>query len=201
MIIKSQKGRGKKIHILVDGEYQITTDIDYWSEYGVADGADLDETEWDSLKSDINYRKALNKGADLLSRRSHSVYDLKTKIMRTCDPDSAEKAVQRLLELGYLNDEEFAAELAEYLFKTKNYSAGNVRSELYKRGIDRNIINCVIDENDTDPADSIIRIINKRYIGKLSEEGGRQKIVAALMRKGFSYSDIKSAINRLENEK
>lgn len=201
MIIKAQKGRGKKIHILVDGEYQITTDVDFWSEYGIADGSDIEEAEWNDICSSINYRKALNKGADLLSRRSHSEHELKTKIMRTCDADSAEKAVKRFVELGYLNDEDFAKELAEHLFTVKNYSKGNVRAELLKRGIDRDIVNSVIAENDTDPVDSIINIINKRYLRKLCDEDGRQKVTAALVRKGFSYSDIKSAYYRIENEK
>ncbi|CCY67275.1 regulatory protein RecX [Clostridium sp. CAG:678] len=200
MIIQAQKGRGKKVHILLDGEYQITTDIDFWSEYGVADGTEISDQEWELLKNDMNYRKALNKGADLLSRRSHSVYELKSKIMRTCDPASAERAVEKFLELGYLNDEAFAAELAEHLFKVKNYSERNVRSELYKRGIDKEIINRVLSHNETDPLDSIIYIVNKRYFKKLSEDGGREKVIAALMRKGFSYSDIKTALNRIENE-
>lgn len=200
MIIQTQKGRGKKVHILLDGEYQITTDIDFWSEYGVADGTEISDQEWELLKNDMNYRKALNKGADLLSRRSHSVYELKSKIMRTCDPASAEKAVEKFFELGYLNDEVFAAELAEHLFKVKNYSERNVRSELYKRGIDKEIINRVLSHNETDPLDSIIYIVYKRYFKKLSEDGGREKVIAALMRKGFSYSDIKTALNRIENE-
>lgn len=200
MIIQAQKGRGKKVHILLDGEYQITTDIDFWSEYGVADSTEISDQEWELLKNDMNYRKALNKGADLLSRRSHSVYELKSKIMRTCDPVSAEKAVEKFLEFGYLNDEVFAAELAEHLFKVKNYSERNVRSELYKRGIDKEIINSVLSHNETDPLDSIIYIVNKRYFKKLSEDGGREKVIAALMRKGFSYSDIKTALNRIENE-
>ena len=200
MIIQAQKGRGKKVHILLDGEYQITTDIDFWSEYGVADGTEISDQEWELLKNDMNYRKALNKGADLLSRRSHSVYELKSKIMRTCDPASAERAVEKFLELGYLNDEAFAAELAEHLFKVKNYSERNVRSELYKRGIDKEIINSVLSHNETDPLDSIIYIVNKRYFKKLSEDSVREKVIAALMRKGFSYSDIKTALNRIENE-
>ena len=32
------------------------------------------------------------------------------------------------------------------------------------------------------------------------EENGKEKVVAALMRKGFSYGDIKSAFYRIENE-
>ncbi len=200
MIIKSQKGRGKKIHILIDGEYAITTNVDFWSEYGIPDGTDIDESEWQLLQSQINYRKALGKAADLLSRRSHSAYELKSKIMRTCDAESAEKAVQKFMDLGYLNDEYFAKELAAHLFKVKNRSAGYVRSELHKRGIDKDIINRILDENDTDPVDSIVEIINKKYIGKVYDDGGRQKVAAALMRKGFLYSDIKSAFYRMENE-
>lgn len=200
MIVKAQKGRGKKIHILLDDEYKITTDVDFWSEYGIPNGSDIDDPEWNEICANINYRKALNKGADLLSRRSHSEYELKTKIMRTCDAVSAEKAVKRFVELGYLNDEDFAKELAEHLFSVKNYSRGNVRAELLKRGINRDIVNSVIAENDTDPVDSIINIINKKYLRKLCEEDGKRKVTAALARKGFSYSDIKSAYYRIENE-
>lgn len=200
MIVKAQKGRGKKVHILLDGEYIITTDIDFWFQNGLPDGYDADESEWEQISEKINYRKALNKGADLLSRRSHSVFELKSKLMRTCDEVSSEKAVQKFLELGYLNDEEFAGELANHLFNSKNYSAANVRSELRKRGVDKNIINSVLEENETDPVESILNIINKKYSTKFYEENGRQKVTAALIRKGFSYSDIKKAFYRFENE-
>lgn len=200
MIIKSQKGRGSKIHILIDGEYRITTDVDFWAERAIADGTEIDEDEWQALVSDINYRKAFNKAADLLSRRSHSAYELKNKLLKTVDMDSAEKAVNKFTELGYLNDEDFAVELSEYLFKTKKYSQNHVKQELIRRGVDREIVQRVIRDDDTDAAESIICIINKSYLRKLGEEGGRQKVVAALMRKGFSYSDIKTAFYRMENE-
>lgn len=200
MIIKSQKGRGSKIHILIDGEYRITTDVDFWAERAIADGTEIDEDEWQALVSDINYRKAFNKAADLLSRRSHSAYELKNKLLKTVDMDSAEKAVNKFTELGYLNDEDFAVELSEYLFKTKKYSQNHVKQELIRRGVDREIVQRVIRDDDTDAAESIICIINKSYLRKLGEEGGRQKVVAALMRKGFSYLDIKTAFYRMENE-
>lgn len=200
MIIKSQKGRSSKIHILIDGEYRITTDVDFWAERAIADGTEIDEDEWQALVSDINYRKAFNKAADLLSRRSHSAYELKNKLLKTVDMDSAEKAVNKFTELGYLNDEDFAVELSEYLFKTKKYSQNHVKQELIRRGVDREIVQRVIRDDDTDAAESIICIINKSYLRKLGEEGGRQKVVAALMRKGFSYSDIKTAFYRMENE-
>lgn len=200
MVIKSQKGRGKKVHILIDGEYRITTDIDFWFELGVQDGSELSDDEWQVLTDRINYRKALNKAADLLSRRSHSAYELKTKLLRTCDEEAAQRAVDRFVELGYLDDEAFAKELAAHLFNNKHYSPNNVKNELYKRGIQKDIINKILDETENDPVDSVIQIILKKYRIKLHEENGRQKTVAALMRKGFSYSDIKDALYRIENE-
>ena len=96
MIISHTKGRGKKIHLLIDNEYKITTDIDFWAEHYIKDGTEIDEDEWEELVESINYRKAVNKCYDLLSRRDHSVKELKTKLLRTVDENSAEKAINRM---------------------------------------------------------------------------------------------------------
>ena len=58
----------------------------------------------------------------------------------------------------------------------------------------------MIEANCVDPVDSITEIINKSYLRKLREENGRDKVIAALARRGFSYSDIKSALNKILNE-
>lgn len=201
MIISSQKGRGTKIHLLIDGEYKITTDIEFWSINSVADGTDLSEEEWEELVSAVNYRKAFNKCADYLSRRSHSEKELLDKVIKGgVDRESAVKAIERFKELGYINDRDFAFEYTEYLLNSKRYSLNRVKQELYYKGISKDIISEVIDGIETDQAQTVINIINKSYVRKLNEEGGREKVIAALMRRGFSYSDIKEAFNRLEND-
>lgn len=200
MILKAQRGRGNKIHLLLDDEYVITTDVDFWAENYIVDGSEIENEEWEELVLKINYKKAFNKCADLLSRRDHSVKELRDKLLRTVDEQSADKAINKFLELGYLNDEKFALSLANHLFNNKNYSKNHVKQELYKRGIDKEIINDIIDNNESDQIDSIIRVINKSYINKLKLEGGKDKVIAALMRKGFIYSDIKTAFYRIENE-
>ena len=201
MIISSQKGRGTKIHLLIDGEYKITTDIEFWSINSVADGTDLSEEEWEELVSAVNYRKAFNKCADYLSRRSHSEKELLDKVIKGgVDRDSAVKAIERFKELGYINDRDFAFEYTEYLLNSKRYSLNRVKQELFYKGISKDIISEAIDGIETDQAQTVINIINKSYVRKLNEEGGREKVIAALMRRGFSYSDIKEAFNRLEND-
>lgn len=200
MVLTSQKGRGKKIHILLDDEYVVTTDVDFWAENFIANETKISDEEWQCLLEKINYRKAFNKCADLLSRRNHSIKELKVKLLRTVDENSANKAINRFIELGYLDDRKFAFEYTNYLVNTKNFSENHVKQELFQKGINKDIIYEVLNEFEFDNSSAIINVINKSYIRKLNTENGKEKVIAALMRKGFSYNDIKFALNNLENE-
>lgn len=200
MILKAQRGRGNKIHLLLDDEYKITTDVEFWALNFIVDGTDITDEEWEALVDKIGYRKAFNKCADLLSRRDHSVKELRDKLLRTVDEASADKAIDKYIEMGYLDDEKFARALAEHLYTVKNYSDSHVKQELFKRGISRDIVNEIVDNSENDSVQSVITIINKKYLNKLNIEGGREKVIAAMMRKGFTYSDIKSALEEIEND-
>ena len=200
MIITHTKGRGKKIHLHLDDEYQITTDIDFWAENFIKDGTDIDEKEWRELVEKINFKKAVNKCYDLLSRRDHSIKELKDKLLRTVDEVSAEKAIDRMLEYGYLNDEHYAEVLLKHLRDDKKMSESFIKQEMRKRGISSEIINNLIEDAEIDNVPTICELILTKYTRKLEAEGGKDKVFAALARKGFRYSDIKEAFNMIENE-
>lgn len=200
MKISHTKGRGKKIHLLLDDEYQITTDIDFWAEHYFKDGTEITQEEWESLTDSIYYKKAVDKCYDLLSRRDHSVKELKTKLLRTVDEKNADKAIEKMLELGYLNDEKYARNLVKYLAQTRNMSKNHIKQEMFKRGIPNEIIILVMEDYEFDNVSCVVDLILTKYRNKLNNEDGNKKVIASLMRKGFSYSDIKNAFYRIENE-
>lgn len=200
MKISHTKGRGKKIHLLLDDEYQITTDIDFWAEHYFKDGTEITQEEWESLTDSIYYKKAVDKCYDLLSRRDHSVKELKTKLLRTVDEKNADKAIEKMLELGYLDDEKYARNLVKYLAQTRNMSKNHIKQEMFKRGIPNEIINSVMEDYEFDNVFCVVDLILTKYRNKLNNEDGNKKVIASLMRKGFSYSDIKNAFYRIENE-
>lgn len=200
MKISHTKGRGKKIHLLLDDEYQITTDIDFWAEHYFKDGTEITQEEWESLTESIYYKKAVDKCYDLLSRRDHSVKELKTKLLRTVDEKNADKAIEKMLELGYLDDEKYARNLVKYLAQTRNMSKNHIKQEMFKRGIPNEIINSVMEDYEFDNVSCVVDLILTKYRNKLNNEDGNKKVIASLMRKGFSYSDIKNAFYRIENE-
>ncbi|MDD6603398.1 MAG: RecX family transcriptional regulator [Eubacteriales bacterium] len=200
MIISHNRGRGKKIHLLIDDEYQITTDIDFWADHSIKDGTEISQDEWDALVDAIQYKKALDKCYDLLSRRDHSTKELRTKLLRSIDEGNADKAIRRMKELGYLDDYRYAKSLLQYLVEGKKMSKSFVKQEFYKRGIPADITNDVIGEYEFDNESAVYDLLCTKYRNKLLADNGTEKVTNALLRKGFSYSDIKSAFRKIEIE-
>lgn len=198
MILTHQKGRGTKVHLFLDGEYAATTDENCWLDNYISNGTDIDDEQWQALLVKINYKKALNKCADYLSRRDYSVKELKTKLLKSVDEASAQKAVDRYIEAGYLNDEKYCQMLIEYLLRVKRFSLSNIKQECFKRGIDREIVEDKLSDFEIDNVSTVIELIKTKYASKLNQENGKEKVIAALQRKGFYYSDIKSAFYRIE---
>ena len=133
-----------------------------------------------------------------MSYRSHSKKELYDKLCKTFDSDCANAACSKMEDLGLINDFEYCKTKAEYLVITKKCSLSETRCKLLTLGINKDIIECCIQLYDSDvQAENLRYIIEKKYYSKLDQP---QKVIAALMRKGFSYSDIKSALRSMEIE-
>lgn len=105
-----------------------------------------------------------------------------------------------MLDAGYLDDEKYARRLVRHLIEDKKYSAYHARQECQKRGIDREIIDRALAEQAPDNVQTAKDLILRKYSRKLQQEDGRQKVMAALARRGFGYHDIQTALEQLEDE-
>lgn len=198
MILSVKQGNANKIHIYVDDEYRATVDSDYWYSEKYRNLKEINEEELTELLDTVSFRRAYNKGLDFLSRRPYGTKELIKKLCeKGHEKEASEKACERLTELGLLNDEEFARILANELLERKNYSIKRIKQELFFKGIDREIVENTVDLLDNDPKNRIILVIKKKYINKINDEKGKKRTIDALMRLGYSYSDIKNALNTL----
>ncbi len=200
MKLTVKEGKANKIHIYVDEEYRATVDSDYWYSEKYRNYKEINEEELTELLDEVSFRRAYNKGLDLLSRRPYGTKELIKKLCeKGHEKESAEKACDRLLELGLLNDEEFARMLANELYERKGYGIKRIKQELIFRGLDREITENAIESLDIDTQTRIILVIKKKYINKLDDEKGRKRAIDGLLRLGYSYSDIKSALNSISD--
>lgn len=198
MILSVKQGKANKIHIYVDDEYRATVDSDFWYSERYKNLKEINEDELTELLGAVGFRRAYSKGLDFLSRRP---YGKKELIRKLCEKgherETAEKACERLEELELLNDEEYARILSEELFERKGYGKKRINQELIYRGIDREIAQNAVDALDNDAVKRIILVIRKKYLNKLDDEKGKRRAVDGLLRLGYSYSDIKTALSSL----
>lgn len=198
MKLSVKQGKANKIHIYVDEEYRATVDSDFWYSEKYRNYKEINEEELTELIDTVSFRRAYNKGLDFLSRRPYGTKELIKKLCeKGHEKESVQKACERLTELGLLNDEGYARTLANDLLERKSYSIKRIKQELVFRGIDREIVENIVDTLDNDPQKSIIMLVKKKYINKLNDEKGKKRTVDALLRLGYSYSDIKNALNTI----
>ena len=200
MKITAKKGSVNKIHVSVDGEYLLTVDEEFWYTCGYAAKDEIDDGELDAFKEAAGRRCAFNKALDLVTRREHGGEELRRKLARSFDPEAAESAVQRLRELGVVDDERFARRLAEELFERKGMSPRAIKFELLQRGISNEIANNIAQALDIEPVSRIINLLETKYGDWQRDEKTRAKTYNALVRLGYGYSDIRSAMSRFDVE-
>ena len=141
---------------------------------------------------------AWEKSVDLLSRAEHSSQDLVRKLRsRGYDPEEIEKTVERLYSLGYLDDERYAR---SYIRKYRtSRSARQIQSELLRKGIrleqPEQLLTEVYEEEGGSEQDALISLIHSR-LRACPEPGEKElrRFYAFLQRRGFSYADIRKAM-------
>ena len=116
--------------------------------------------------------------------------------------DWIEEILQDFLRIGYLNDERYAE------LKVKNYvlagkSQRYIQGKLREKGIDENIGEAMIAEQDFNPFEAALKLAKKRKIGPYSQteeirKERRSKDLAILVRAGFDY-DVAVKVLELED--
>ena len=194
MLITAIEPRRKALSALfLDGEFVMNLDTQTLIENRFDVGREIDDEELQEIIELSNERRAKEKALWLISYRDHSKKELRDKIRRTCDDASAEKAVERMEELGLVNDESFARRYARKLIFEKKMSKRAALFELSRKGIDKETAEEILDEIDVDYREQIKDFLDKKY-RDLSDEKTKRRAVAALQRLGYGWDDIKAAM-------
>lgn len=195
MVITAIEPRRKSLSaIYIDGEFALKLDTETVLSNHLKVGEEIDDDRLLELIKASDSRRAKEKALWLISYRDHSEGELRQKLSKDYGEEAVDSAVERLMELRLINDEDFAKKYAESL-SHKHMSQRQIQQKLRLKGIDKELSEDAVENLNLDEKDEIRALINKKYIRKLSDEADLRRTVAALQRRGFSYSDIKSVIN------
>lgn len=148
------------------------------------------------------YITAKKRALYLLGGKDYSEKELMDKLLQNYPEEICREVVEAMREYGYINDERYTEKLYE-AYKRKGWGKPKIRFELKRRGISEHLILLKEQEYEHDDyIEDIIQFVNKKYKNKLDFEDydSVRRVTAALVRRGFSYDDVKTALNAIKED-
>ena len=165
-------------------------------------GVPFDEAAFDALLRERSYPFALERAVSLLAVRARTERELRDAL-RQCAYSEAviERVISRMNEAGYIDDADFASQWAASR-TSKGLGARRIAMELRQKGVDAEHIEQALGQLDEEERmESAVRAARKAARGKeLSSPADRQKVFAALMRKGYDSASARRAIEALRDQ-
>lgn len=191
----SQKAQGRWIAVFEDGSKLKLTDREM-VDFALYPGLDVPQGALEQLRDAAGESAARRRAANILSARPLSRKELEKRLVEKGEtPAHAAAAADYMEHLGYLNDEAYAKTLAEY-YAAKGYGPRKVRDELYRRGVPREFWDGAL-EGVEEHGDALDRFVRSK-LARVEHPDRRdvKRVSDALMRRGYSWSDISAALRR-----
>ena len=196
MLITAVEPRKKGLSALyIDGEFAMKLDTEVLLAHRFDVGREIDDDDLHACLQESGLKRCKDKAMWLISFRDHSRRELFDKLRRAYDDEICEAAVARMEELRLIDDERYAKRYSADLVNIKHLSERGVRQKLREKGIDRDLIDEIVDGLFIDEEEQIRAVIEKKYARVLQDEKGRRRAVNTLTSMGFSYADIKSVMS------
>lgn len=198
-----------RVNISVDGKYRFSLDVFQVGELGLKVGREVSEEELTELEQESQFGRLYTRALEYCLVRPRSVREMKDYLWRKTRTTKyrsqktgemkeragvsqrvADRVLERLIDKKYLDDEKFARFWVENRFQAKGTSLKRLKLELAQKGVNKEIVEQILDESPRNDEDELQKIIAK----KRSRYPDGKKFMQYLARQGFSYDDIKSAL-------
>ena len=160
-------------------------------------GQDLPEEALTELKAAGEKSAWKENGAAMTGRRMLSRKEVKERLVKKgAEEQEAEETAAWLTELGAVDDAAYAGVIVRH-YAALGYGPGRIRQEFVKRGIAKDLWEEALTQLG-DPAAAIEKFVAGKM--RTGDKKERKKIADALLRRGFSWSDIRPVLNRWGEE-
>ena len=194
----SQHKRGRGLVFLEDGACLKITEQELL-DFGLRAGDELDKPTLDRLKEAAGVSNVKATAADLIGKRAMSRRDLERKLQeKGASEAEARYAAEWLEAIGAINDADSAALLVRHCAQL-GYGPARIRDKLYEKGVPRELWEDALDTLP-DQSEDVDRFLRSKLRGELPDEKEKKRLTDALLRRGFSWGDVRAAWNRLGSE-
>lgn len=180
------------IEVQLDGASAFRLPEEDWRETGLAIGDPVDASVLARIQAAAERAEAIRGALRYLSVRPRSRRELERALGRKrMPPEAIDQAVDRMVELGYMDDRAFAAAFARDRIRLRPMGVRRMRDELLGKGVSRTDAGAGIEEalrdEDVTEADLLERAARKRAerLRTSDPERAARRLMSYLVRRGF----------------
>ena len=192
--IDNCKKNKDRVNIYVDGEFAFALYLETVLQAGLGVGMDIGSLDMSKIAGEDERKYAMDAALNFLSYQMRSKKEVRDKLkLKNVSEKTAEYAIQKLEEMGYLDDRKYAAIFTEEL--KERMGKRGIRQKLYEKGIENEIIKETLDSLGDFAA--ILRPQAEKLFQKYGDPNTfktRQKVIRTLLGRGFDLDEIKSAV-------
>lgn len=192
--IRSQVKNSERVSVFVDGKYSFSLSLDELIAHKLKKDCELSLANINKFKKISADGKLRARALEWLLNRPHSIREFKDYLYRKkADPEITQSLVAEFLERKYLDDAKFGEWLVE-LQKRRGKSNRAIRAELFKKGLDREMIEELMESEKNNEQERLKALIAKKR-QTMRYKNNPQKLAQYLTNQGFSYGMVKEALS------
>lgn len=162
-------------------------------------GVEIPEAAMESLRDTCGEASARERAVRIISAAPVSRRELQSRLVRKGETEEhAQQAVQWLDELHLLDDAEVAAQIVRS-GAAKGYGAARIRQMLYEKKIPHELWDDALSQLPPQ-GNAIDEFLRRRFRGAKPDQKELKRATDALLRRGHSWRDIRSALERYAPE-
>lgn len=185
-----------KCRVYIDEEFAFVLYKGELRQYQIHTGEEISEETITRIKNEVLIKRAKLRSMHLLNAMPRTEHQLREKLVQNEYPaDVIDAAVAYVKSFGYINDEAYIRNFI--ISKRGSKSKREIVMLLGQKGLRGECVDNIIEEMYAEESElSTIKEImrKKRWNPSEMEEKEKQKMFGYLMRKGFSYEEIRRAL-------
>lgn len=195
-------GKGERYYLYLDNEFFGVYEAEILARYSLKTGETYDEDFFEKLKIENGDYACFNRGLSILGKSMKTEKMLRDYLIEKGYPKQCiDKAIEKLIEYGYINDEQFCESYINSYSTSK--SKRKLKYELLTKGVNEEIIEekleSLIDEENE--FEICLNLALKYLKNKEMDLKTKQKLYNHLASKGFEYSLMSRVWEELQNDR